>query len=203
MWNRVVLFAVLLVGILLPLPGQAQADAKPSNLTVTFRLQAPLTAVRFANGAVDGVSLVGGGLGLQWKEFWMVEGGGGLSFWPKNSEAAINYEAHFRAGIAPIVADGRVEGSGWVLQAQLLGEIQYLLRAENDDGIGRTEKTTGLSLRMGLEASRWSKKGSAFTTRLSVGSMMPLQQTRDASWRGWEDLHWAMDVALDFGIASH
>jgi hypothetical protein len=96
MWNRVVLFAVLLVGILLPLPGQAQADAKPSNLTVTFRLQAPLTAVRFANGAVDGVSLVGGGLGLQWKEFWMVEGGGGLSFWPKNSEAAINYEAHFR-----------------------------------------------------------------------------------------------------------
>ena len=187
MWNRVVLFAVLLVGILLPLPGQAQADAKPSNLTVTFRLQAPLTAVRFANGAVDGVSLVGGG----------------LSFWPRNSEAAISYEAHFRAGIAPILADGRVEGSGWVLQAQLLGEIQYLVRTENDDGIGGTEKTTGLSLRVGLEASRWWKKGSALTTRLSVGSMMPLQQTRDGSWKGSEDLHWAMDVALDFGIASH
>jgi hypothetical protein len=187
-----VLFAVLLVGILLPRPGQAQADAKPSNLTVTFRLQAPVTAARFVNGKGDGVSVFGGGLGFQWKEFWMVEAGG--SFW-----FAWAYEAHFRAGIAPILADGRVEGSGWVLQAQLLGGIEYLVRAEN----GGTEKTTGLSLRMGLEASRWSKKGSAFTTRLSVGSMMPLQQTRDASWRGWEDLHWAMDVALDFGIASH
>ena len=97
------------------------------------------------------------------------------------------------------MADGRVEGSGWVLQAQLLGGIEYLVRAEN----GGTEKTTGLSLRMGLEASRWSKKGNAFTTRLSVGSMMPLQQTRDGSWKGWEDLHWAVDVALDFGMASH
>jgi hypothetical protein len=59
---------------------------------------------------------------------------------------------------------------------------------------------------MGLEASRWSKKGNAFTTRLSVGSMMPLQQTRDYTWNGYffaQDLHWALDVALDFGIASH
>ena len=84
------LFAVLLVGILLPLPGQAQSDAKPPKLTMTLRLQAPVTAVRFANGAVDGVSVFGGGLGFQWKEFWMVEGGGGLSFWFKNSKAAIN-----------------------------------------------------------------------------------------------------------------
>ena len=199
MWKRVVLFAVLLVGILLP-SGQAQADAKPSNLTVTFRLQAPLTAVRFANGAVDGVSLVGGGLGLQWKEFWMVEAGGSFSLF-------FSYEAHFRAGIAPILADGRVEGAGWVLQAQVLGEIQYLVRIRNDDDFGGAEeKTTGLSGRMGLEASRWSRKKVAFTTRLSVGIMMPLQQTRDDTWNGYffaQDLHWAMDVALDFGIAFH
>ena len=200
MWNRVVLFAVLLVGILLPRPGQAQADAKPSNLTVTFRLQAPFTAVGFANGRTDHVSLVGGGLGLQWKEFWMVEAGGSFSLF-------FSYEAHFRAGIAPIVADGRVEGSGWVLQAQVLGEIQYLVRIKLEESSAGTEGTTGLSLRMGLEASRWSKKGVAFTTRLSVGIMMPLQQTRDAWWNDYilksQDLHWAMDVALDFGIASH
>jgi len=133
----------------------------------------------------------------------MVEAGGSWSI----GITVKSYEAHFRAGIAPVLADGRREGAGWVLQAQILTEVQYLVRDVYEDGLDGTEKTTGLSGRLGLEASHWSRGTSAFTTRLSVGGMVPLRQDRGEDWNDYieksRDLHWAMDVALDLGIASH
>jgi hypothetical protein len=203
MWNRVVPFGVLLVGILLPLRGQAQVASKPSNLTLALRFQAPLTGVRWVNGnhRPDSFSAVGGGLGLQWKEFWMVEAGGSVLLSVQGGKS----EAHLRAGIAPILADGRVEGAGWVLQAQVLGEIQFLERYLDCSELGCNEDTTGLAGRVGLESLRWSKSGrSAFTTRLSVGYMVPVDQTVTGYGRditGRVDLHSSMDVALDIGIA--
>ena len=204
MWNRVVPLGVLLVGVLLPLRGQAQVDSKPSNLTLALRFQPPAIGLGFTNGSIDGASVLGGGLGLQRKEFWMVEAGGGLLFWMDYRKSR-RYEAHLRAGIAPILADGRVEGSGWVLQAQILAEIQYLGRYLDCSELGCNEDTTGLAGRVGLEALRWSRSGrSAFTTRLSVGYMIPLDQTVTGYGRdiaGRDDLHSSMDVALDIGIA--
>ena len=204
MWNRVVPLAVLLTSILLPLRGQAQPDSRPSNLTINLRFQPPATAFWFANGAVDGASVVGGGLGFQWKEFWMGEAGASLLLWPDYRKSS-RYEAHLRMGIAPIAADGRVEGAGWMLQAQFLGGIQYLKRYMDCSELGCEEATTGLSVRLGLEASRWSKTGRvAFTTRLSAGTMTPLHQTVTGNGSFLPDrygLDWAMDVALDIGIA--
>jgi hypothetical protein len=203
MWNRVVPIGVFLASILLPLRGQAQADAKPSNLTLTLRFQAPATRFGWVNGdrRPDSISVLGGGLGLQWKEFWMIEAGGSFLLPPMAGRS----EVHLRAGIAPILADGRVEGAGWVLQAQVLGEIQFLERYLDCSELGCDENTTGLSGRVGLEALRWSKSGrSAFTTRLSVGYMIPLDQTVTGYGRdltGRVDLHSSMDVALDIGIA--
>jgi hypothetical protein len=206
MWNRVVPLGVFLASILLPLRGQAQAVSKPSNLTVALRFQAPATRFGWVNGnrRPDSVSVLGAGVGLQWKEFWMIDAGGNFLLPLMGGKS----EAHFRAGIAPILADGRVEGAGWVLQAQILAEIQYLVRHQDCSELGCDENTTGLAGRVGLEALRWSKSGrSAFTTRLSVGYMVPLQRTITGYGRDnypWnENLHWALDVALDIGISAH
>ncbi len=177
-------------------------DSRPSNLTMNLRLQPPATAFWFANGAVDGASVVGGELGFQWKELWMGEAGASFLIWPDYRKSSRN-EAHVRMGIAPIAADGRVKGAGWVLQAQFLGGIQYLKRYLDCEELGCDEATTGLSVRLGLEASRWSKTGrGAFTTRLSVGTMAPLYQTVTGDKTSFDrPLDWAMDVALDIGIA--
>jgi len=115
-----------------------------------------------------------------------------------------------RAGLTHHVVDLRgVEGLGWTVDLQGLVGYRYLKRFGAPDGHQGEEVTEGATGAVALQAARWFSSRGAFITRLLTGVTVPLAQRRSGYWnypnpyfdRSVDDLRYAVDVALDFGVA--
>jgi hypothetical protein len=99
-----------------------------------------------------------------------------------------------------------VSGRGWTTQALLLGGWSYFKRSANPDGHYGTESTLAVRADVGFDFTRHASLAD-FSIRLSSGFGLPVSQTRTGDWKSHlytssdDDLKYAFDIGVDFGIA--
>ncbi len=134
----------------------------------TLRIQPPMTQVVTwqQNGSRQGgFAMLGGSLSRRFYDLLEVEAGGTLIF----NACGEGTDAVARLGISPSLVTPRSAGSVWNVRVPLLAS-GHLSSLSGDSCDGHTE-TSGrvLDLAGGIDATRWSAKGTGFNMRLLLG----------------------------------
>jgi len=203
--RRGLAFAVALLALSAP----AGAEDRTKPLSAKVRVMPPFSQWLLVNPYGEGrdraVGILGGSVGLEYVNFWVVEVGGGVLF---PSAVGLATEAFICGGIAPMLWDGRGgDGRGWTVQLEALAGYRYLARSESHDAHEGGESTHGLRANRGLDVTAHGDS-SGLLLRVLSGITLPLGQRHTGVWRDYshyfypeDDLRSAFDVGFDIGIA--
>jgi len=169
------------------------------------RLRPPLSTWTFGNGGNGWVTLLGGSLAIEAFQVVTLEGTFAFDLW---SIEGPSHDIALRTGAVPRLGDSRDgTGAGWVVQIPVLVGYHYIDRFGAPDGCPGHEKTHGFAAYTGVEVTRWSSPRFAWSVRLLGGPTFPFSQTRTGCWADYTyfnpgyDLHYAVEVGLDMGVA--